>query len=125
MVVDDSPSVRHMTSKVVTDAGWEAVAAKDGLDAIEKLNAMKELPDVILTDIEMPRMGGFEFAAVLNADECFSEIPVVVITSRSADKHRERAKENGVAEYLVKPFVEAQLIEIIKRHSPAGRMVRA
>lgn len=113
MAVDDSPSVRHLTSKVIMNAGWNAMIAKDGLDALESLNGSAKLPDVILTDIEMPRMGGYEFVANLKENTRFANIPVIVITSRSGEKHREKAFENGVTDYLVKPYSDAELIEKI------------
>lgn len=115
MVVDDSPSIRHMTSRVIRDAGWDVVTAKDGVEALEILGRSPRMPDVILTDIEMPRMGGFELASAVTEDPRTSEIPVVVITSRTAEKHRERARERGVAEYLVKPYVESELIEMVQQ----------
>lgn len=114
MAVDDSPSVRHLTSKVIMNAGWNAMVAKDGIDALESLNNSAKLPDVILTDIEMPRMGGYEFVAELKKDERLRPIPVIVITSRGGDKHREKAFENGVTDYLVKPYSDAELIEKIQ-----------
>lgn len=117
MVVDDSPSIRHMTSRVIRDAGWDVVTAKDGVEAIEILGRSARMPDVILTDIEMPRMGGFDLASAISDDPRTNEIPVVVITSRTAEKHRERARERGVAEYLVKPYVESELIEMVQRLS--------
>ncbi len=114
MVVDDSPSVRHMTSKMIENAGWKVTTAKDGVDALEQLKAARVLPSIILTDIEMPRMDGYELAASLQRSEQFNSIPVVVITSRSADKHREKASDSGVAEYLTKPFDDKELINTIK-----------
>ena len=114
LIVDDSPSVRHMTSKVVQSAGWQAKTAKDGLDALEQLKAMETLPAVILSDIEMPRMDGYEFAASLKRSEKFNQIPVIMITSRTADKHREKALETGVSQYLTKPFDDRELIDSIK-----------
>ena len=114
LIVDDSPSVRHMTSKVVKSAGWEARTAKDGLDALEQLKACDELPAIILSDIEMPRMDGDEFAASLQRSEKFNHIPVIMITSRTAEKHREKALENGVSQYLTKPYEDRELIDSIK-----------
>ncbi len=114
MIVDDSPSVRHMTSKVVKSAGWEPRTAKDGLDALEQLKACDELPAIILSDIEMPRMDGYEFAASLQRSEKFSHIPVIMITSRTAEKHREKALESGVSQYLTKPYEDRELIDSIK-----------
>lgn len=114
MIVDDSPSVRHMTSKVVQAAGWQSRTAKDGIDAIEQLKTMTELPAVILSDIEMPKMNGYELAASLQRSEEFRSIPVIMITSRSADKHREKALEYGVSQYLTKPYEDKELIDSIK-----------
>lgn len=114
MIVDDSPSVRHLTSKVIAGAGWKVLTAKDGLDALEQLKTAASLPKVILSDIEMPRMDGYEFAAALKRSDQFNGIPVVMITSRSADKHREKALECGVSQYLTKPYDDAELIDTIK-----------
>jgi chemosensory pili system protein ChpA (sensor histidine kinase/response regulator) len=114
LIVDDSPSVRHMTSKVIQAAGWIPKTAKDGLDALEQLKASEELPAIILSDIEMPRMDGYEFAASLQRSEDFTSIPVIMITSRTADKHREKAIENGVSQYLTKPYEDRELIDSIK-----------
>ncbi|HLA96671.1 MAG TPA: response regulator [Pyrinomonadaceae bacterium] len=114
MIVDDSPSVRHLTSKIIEGAGWEVKTAKDGIDALEQLKAAAKLPAVILSDIEMPRMDGYELAASLQRSDQFNKIPVVMITSRSADKHREKALENGVSQYLTKPYDDKELIRTIK-----------
>lgn len=119
LVVDDSPSVRHMTSKVIKSAGWEALTAKDGMEALETLRG-GDLPDVILTDVEMPRMDGYELVSNVLKDEVLGSIPMVFITSRASEKHRERAAELGITEYLTKPFVEAELVGLVERlcHQP-------
>ncbi|HCA58257.1 MAG TPA: hypothetical protein DEP46_09765 [Blastocatellia bacterium] len=114
LIVDDSPSVRLLTSKVVKNAGWLALTAKDGLDALESLRELEDLPSVILSDIEMPRMGGYDMIAAIKADERLRHIPVIVITSRAGDKHRAKAEEQGVADYLVKPYSEWELIQKIQ-----------
>lgn len=118
LVVDDSPSVRHMTAKVIVAAGWDSISAKDGVDALEQLTAGVR-PDIILTDVEMPRMDGYELVAAVKADPNLCSIPMVFITSRVSDKHRERAQELGISEYLTKPFVEAELIKTVKRLAAA------
>lgn len=115
MVVDDSPSVRHMTSKVIEAAGWTIEIAKDGVDALEKLNIATRKPDVILSDIEMPRMDGYELVASLQLQPGLREIPVVFITSRSGEKHRDKAFAAGVTEYLAKPYEDRELVATIKR----------
>ena len=114
MIVDDSPSVRHLTSNIIKNAGWSVTLAKDGLEALEILQDLREIPDVILTDIEMPRMDGYEFLASLKRQENLQEIPVVMITSRANKKHRQKAFDLGVSEYVDKPFDDAKLIETIK-----------
>jgi len=115
LVVDDSPSVRHLTSKVIKNASMKAIVAKDGLEALEILQNPAELPDVILTDVEMPRMDGYELLASLKKQETLRQIPVVMITSRAGEKHRKKAFDLGVSEYLTKPFEDAKLIGIIKK----------
>jgi chemosensory pili system protein ChpA (sensor histidine kinase/response regulator) len=117
MIVDDSPSVRHLTSKVIKNADFIPIVAKDGLEALEILQNTRELPSVILTDVEMPQMDGYELLASLKRSEFLRGIPVVMITSRAGEKHRQKAFELGVSEYLSKPFEDAYLIETIKKLS--------
>ena len=105
--------MRHVTTKLVKNAGWKTVVAKDGLEALEILQSATELPNVILTDVEMPRMNGYELLAALKQEEKLQNIPVIMITSRTGDKHRQKAVELGVSEYLTKPFHEWVLIETI------------
>jgi chemosensory pili system protein ChpA (sensor histidine kinase/response regulator) len=114
MIVDDSPSVRQINSKIVGKAGWQVLLAKDGLEALETLQSSSELPDVILTDVEMPRMDGYELLATLKRQESLREIPVVMITSRAGEKHRRKAFDLGVSEYLTKPYEDYILLEKIK-----------
>jgi len=113
MVVDDSPSVRHITSKLVKNAGWEVVVAKDGLEAFETLQESAAPPDVVLTDVEMPRMDGYELLASIRRHEDLCGLPVIMITSRASEKHQQKAVELGVSEYLTKPFDDAVLIDVI------------
>jgi chemosensory pili system protein ChpA (sensor histidine kinase/response regulator) len=120
LIVDDSPSVRLMTSRAVENAGWNALTAKDGLDALDLLRSALHQPDVILTDIEMPRMDGYGLMSTLGQSEQHKQIPVVVITSRAGEKHREKASEYGVSEYLVKPFEEHELHSVITRLAKVG-----
>ncbi len=114
LIVDDSPSVRHLTSNIIKNAGWIAMVAKDGLEALDVLQDLRELPDVILSDVEMPRMNGYELLAALKQQENLRHIPVVMITSRANDKHRQKAVDLGVSEYLTKPFDDVKLLELIK-----------
>jgi len=115
LIVDDSPSVRHLTSNIIKNAGFQAIVAKDGLEALEILQSSKDLPNIILTDVEMPRMDGYELLSSLKRSEVLQSIPVVMITSRTSEKHRRKAFDLGVSEYLTKPFDDLILIEIIER----------
>ncbi|HEX4943510.1 MAG TPA: Hpt domain-containing protein [Usitatibacteraceae bacterium] len=117
MVVDDSLTVRKITGRMLSREGYEFVAAKDGVDALQQLQDVR--PDVILLDVEMPRMDGFEFARNVRADSATRSIPIIMITSRTADKHRNRALELGVNEYMGKPYQEDQLLALIARYARA------
>ena len=113
LVVDDSITVRRVTERFLQRHGMRALTAKDGLDAIAVLADNK--PDIILLDIEMPRMDGYEFASHVRNDDRFSDTPIIMITSRVGDKHRARAIELGVNDYLGKPYQDAQLLDAIQR----------
>ena len=121
MVVDDSLTVRKITSRMLTREGFEVVTAKDGVDGLQQLQDIE--PDIILLDIEMPRMDGFEFARNMRADPKVKHIPIIMITSRTADKHRNRALELGVNEYMGKPYQEEQLLVMIRQYT--GQKVAA
>jgi chemosensory pili system protein ChpA (sensor histidine kinase/response regulator) len=114
LIVDDSPSVRHLNTRVIQNAGWNAVTAKDGVEALEIIQAGESLPGIVLTDVEMPRMDGYELLASLKKNERTGAIPVVMITSRTGDRHRQKAVELGVSEYLAKPYDDVKLLEIIR-----------
>src|SRR5690606_26235988 len=98
MVVDDSITVRKVTTRLLERHGMEVVTAKDGVDAIARLKDFQ--PDIMLLDIEMPRMDGFEVATLVRHDQRLKDLPIVMITSRTGEKHRERARSLGVNEYL-------------------------
>jgi chemosensory pili system protein ChpA (sensor histidine kinase/response regulator) len=115
MVVDDSLTVRKITGRMLAREGYEVAAAKDGVDALQQLQDIR--PDCILLDVEMPRMDGFEFARNVRADAKTRGIPIIMITSRTADKHRNHALEIGVNEYMGKPYQEDQLLALIKRYT--------
>ena len=121
MVVDDSLTVRKITGRMLAREGYEFIAAKDGVDALQQLQDVR--PDVILLDVEMPRMDGFEFARNVRADDATRAIPIIMITSRTADKHRNRALELGVNEYMGKPYQEEQLLALIARYTRDERAV--
>ncbi|XID75665.1 Hpt domain-containing protein [Alkanindiges sp. WGS2144] len=112
MVVDDSVTVRKVTTRLLERQGYEVVTAKDGVDAIEKLEEVT--PDIMLLDIEMPRMDGFEVANLVRHNDRISELPIIMITSRTGEKHRERAFLTGVNCYMGKPFQELELLQNIE-----------
>lgn len=116
MVVDDSLTVRKITGRLLEREGYRVITAKDGADALDQLE--ESLPDVILSDIEMPRMDGFEFVRNLRADVRLKDVPVIMITSRLADKHREYAQKLGANEYLGKPYDEDELLRLLQQYIP-------
>lgn len=117
MVVDDSVTVRKVTSRLLERRGMDVVTAKDGLDAMLQLDDVK--PDFILLDIEMPRMDGFEVVARIRNDAKLADIPIIMITSRTGEKHRERALGLGANGFLGKPYQEAVLFEAINEVLPS------
>jgi chemosensory pili system protein ChpA (sensor histidine kinase/response regulator) len=114
MVVDDSITVRRVTQRLLQREGFRVVLAADGLQALERLQ--DELPSVVLSDIEMPRMDGFDLVRNIRGDARLAKLPIVMITSRIAEKHREHAKELGVDHYLGKPYAEDELISLVRHY---------
>lgn len=108
MVVDDSITMRKVSSRVLARQGLEVITAKDGIDALEQME--DRVPDLMLLDIEMPRMDGYELAAEMRRQVRLRQVPIVMITSRSGDKHRQRAFDLGVNRYLGKPYQEPELL---------------
>ncbi|MDB6063424.1 MAG: hypothetical protein JWM78_3527 [Verrucomicrobiaceae bacterium] len=113
MVVDDSVTVRKVTSRFLERQGMEVMLAKDGVDAINLLQESEQVPDVMLLDIEMPRMDGFEVASRVRHTSRLQNMPIIMITSRTGEKHRERAFSLGVNRYLGKPYQEMALLDTI------------
>jgi chemosensory pili system protein ChpA (sensor histidine kinase/response regulator) len=109
MVVDDSITMRKVTSRVLENHSLEVMTAQDGVDAIEKLH--ERVPDLMLLDIEMPRMDGYQLLEHVRADARLRHVPVIMITSRAGQKHRKKARQAGANAYLTKPYQEAELIE--------------
>jgi len=123
MVVDDSITVRRVTQRLLERNGMRVLTARDGMDAITLLQ--DNVPDIILLDIEMPRMDGYEVAAHVRNDPRLRDVPIIMITSRVGEKHRARAIELGVDDYLGKPYQEAQLLDaivpLVERHRESQR----
>lgn len=117
MVVDDSITMRKVTSRILERNNFEVVVARDGLEAIEKM--AEQVPDLVLLDIEMPRMDGYEVAQNMKSDSRLQHVPIMMITSRTGEKHRQRAFDLGVERYLGKPYQEFELMrqvnEIFKK----------
>jgi chemosensory pili system protein ChpA (sensor histidine kinase/response regulator) len=109
LVVDDSLSVRRAIASMLEDHGYEVVLARDGLEAIKSLEAVR--PDVLLTDLEMPNMNGLELTAHVRSRPEFADLTIIMITSRSMDKHRRQAMSAGVNAYLNKPYSEHELLQ--------------
>ncbi len=121
LVVDDSITVRRVTQRLLKREGYRVTLASDGLDALEKLQ--EERPAVVLSDIEMPRMDGFDLARNIRGDANLSDLPIIMITSRIAVKHREHAKQLGVDHYLGKPYSEDELLGLVRSYCAARESV--
>ncbi|WP_425502879.1 response regulator [Pseudomarimonas arenosa] len=119
MVVDDSITMRKVSSRVLERAGYEVMTAKDGVDAIEKMQ--ERVPNAMLLDIEMPRMDGYELATHMRNDLRLRNVPIIMITSRTGEKHRQRAFEIGVDRYLGKPYQEPELMRNVQEVLKVGR----
>jgi chemosensory pili system protein ChpA (sensor histidine kinase/response regulator) len=120
LVVDDSITVRRVTQRLLQREGYRVALAADGLQALEKL--AEEKPTVVLSDIEMPRMDGFDLARNIRGDLRLKDLPIIMITSRIAEKHREHARELGVDHYLGKPYSEEELLSLVKHYSSTGAL---
>lgn len=123
LVVDDSITVRRVTQRLLQREGYRVALAADGLQALERLQ--QERPAVVLSDIEMPRMDGFDLARNIRADASLEGLPIVMITSRIAEKHREHAKQLGVDHYLGKPYSEDELLRLVRQFTATEAAVEA
>ena len=115
LVVDDSITVRRVTQRLLQREGYRVSLAADGLQALERLQ--EERPTVVLSDIEMPRMDGFDLARNIRADGALRDLPIIMITSRIAEKHREHAMELGVNHYLGKPYSDEELLSLVQHYA--------
>jgi chemosensory pili system protein ChpA (sensor histidine kinase/response regulator) len=115
LVVDDSFSVRRVVANLVKSAGWQPILAKNGVEALDIVQRATRLPDLILLDVEMPQMDGYELTSTLRAQDAYQHLPIVMLTSRSGEKHRRKAFEVGATEYLVKPYQDTTLVDLVRR----------
>lgn len=113
LIVDDSISVRHSVTRLVEGQGWKQQQAVDGVEALAKLEQF--LPDVIILDIEMPRMNGYELKSTLNNNELYRDIPVIMLTSRASEKHQQKARELGIRHYMTKPYQEEVFVRLLEK----------
>ncbi|MFW6240781.1 MAG: response regulator, partial [Thermodesulfobacteriota bacterium] len=111
LVVDDSVSIRQVVSRLMENQGWRVRTARDGLDALEVVRA--ERPDLIVLDIEMPRMNGYEFLSAMGGDPTIRDIPVVMLTSRATAKHQDRAVSLGASGFVVKPYNDNEFVDLV------------
>ncbi len=119
LVVDDSITVRRVTQRLLQREGYRVALAADGLQGLERLQ--HERPAVVLSDIEMPRMDGFDFLRNIRADAAWRDLPVVMITSRTAEKHQEHARQLGANHYLGKPYSEDELLGLVRTYTQAAK----
>jgi CheY-like chemotaxis protein len=117
LIVDDSLSVRSSLSQLMSDGGYQVVTARDGLEAVNMLE--EEAPDVVLTDLEMPRMNGLDLVGYIRNSNQWNPLPVVMITSRTMAKHRQQAEQAGVNSYITKPFTEDEVLASVDRQLSA------
>ena len=115
LVADDSVSVRRVMTNLIKSVGWTPVDAKDGRDALEVLHGLLVPPDVFLLDIEMPRMDGYELLSFLRSQDAYRHTPVIMVTSRAGEKHRTKAMDLGATGYLVKPYQDETLLNLIRQ----------
>jgi chemosensory pili system protein ChpA (sensor histidine kinase/response regulator) len=113
MVIDDSITMRKVTARILERHNIQVVTAKDGVDAVALLQT--QVPDLAILDIEMPRMDGFEVLAHIRNQARLQHLPIIMVTSRGGEKHRERAMKLGVNDYLTKPYQEEQLMQSIRK----------
>jgi len=118
MVVDDSRTIRHTAETLLAKAGCKVVTASDGFEALSKV--VDHIPDIVLCDIMMPRLDGYQTCALIKGNEEFKGIPVILLSSKDGLFDRARARSEGADEYLTKPFTREQLIDAISRHVKSG-----
>ena len=121
LVVDDSMSVRRAVATLLEDQGYDVAQARDGLEAVKAMEIAR--PDVLLTDLEMPNMNGLELTAHVRSRAELANLPVIMITSRSMDKHRRQAMSAGVSVYLTKPYTDQELLQHVAT-AVTGRVER-
>ena len=114
LVIDDEPHMARLASYVLQTAGYDVLTAEDGRDGLEKLARFK--PDLVVCDITMPEMDGFEVVSALRADPRWRDLPVIMLTARGQEQDVQRAQEVGANSYLTKPFSSRQLLGEVQRY---------
>ena len=113
LTVDDSRTMRDMLRVALEDAGYRVLQAADGLLGLEVLQT--EIPDVIVTDINMPNMDGFGFKEAVRKDRRMASVPILVLTTESGQELKDRARRSGATGWIVKPFDQARLVDVVRR----------
>ncbi|MCP4347160.1 MAG: response regulator [Desulfobacterales bacterium] len=119
MVVDDSVSIRQVVSRLMEDQGWKVAPAKDGIDALEQLRNRK--PDCVILDVEMPRMNGYEFLSAIKVQPAYQNIPVIMLTSRTLAKHRDKAIALGAKGFISKPYNDDEFVNLVLKLTDKDR----
>jgi type IV pili sensor histidine kinase/response regulator len=114
LIVDDSIAVRRLLSQVLSQSGYQVVACRDGQDALEELNRPQQHIDLVISDVEMPQVDGYQLLKEIRAHPRWFGVPVAMLTSRSSDRHRQKAMSLGATTYLSKPFQPAELLSIVQ-----------
>ena len=112
LIVDDSVSIRKVVSRLIDNQGWNSITAKDGVDALEKLQNYH--PDLIILDIEMPRLNGYELLGKLRSNQTTKSIPVVMLGSRATKKHKDKSMALGAKAFVVKPYQDDEFVDLIR-----------
>jgi two-component system, chemotaxis family, chemotaxis protein CheY len=116
MVVDDSPTVVKFVSFALRSAGMKVLTATDGMDALEKLSALPEGVDLIITDLNMPNIDGYEFIKTVRENQQYSEVPIIILSSEEEEQDKSRGREVGASSYLVKPFKPNVLLAEVSKY---------
>jgi two-component system chemotaxis response regulator CheY len=116
MVVDDSPTVVKFVSFALRSTGLKVVTACDGMDALEKLSALPEGVDLIITDLNMPNVDGYEFISTVRGNQLYANVPIIILSSEEEEKDKKLGTEAGASLYLVKPFKPAVLLAEVSKY---------
>ena len=115
LVVDDSPTLVKFVSYSLKSSGYEVVGACDGMDALEKVSNLESDIDLVITDLNMPNIDGYELIATLRQNDKFAEVPIIILSSEEGDEDKQKGEKVGATSYLVKPFKSSVLLAEVAR----------